>query len=57
MNTQPTISLNPVSTMSEATNKIRKTWHERRAIPPHVRAFINWINTIFKSTRKTKLIF
>lgn len=43
-----------VPTKREVTNKLRKKRHETRAIPPHVKAFIRRINTIFKSTHKNK---
>lgn len=46
-----------VPTKREVTNKLREKQHERRAIPPHVKAFISWINTIFKAPTKTKTIF
>lgn len=43
-----------VPTRSEVTNKFWKTWHERRAMSPHVKAFIRKINTIFHRTHTNK---
>lgn len=43
-----------VPTKREVTNKLRRKWYERRAIPPHVKVFISWIDTIFKCTHKKK---
>lgn len=43
-----------VPTRSEVTKKLWKTGHERRAMSPHVKAFIRGINTIFQGTHKNK---
>lgn len=43
-----------VPTRSGVTNKLWKTWHERRAMSPYFKAFIKIINIIFQRTHKNK---
>lgn len=44
-------------TKREVTKNLRENGKTEEQSHPHVKTFINWINTIFKAPTETKLIF